>query len=308
MNLKNNYNNSKKVNLFLLGIKGYEVLKFIIESNYSSYIKMVVIGQDKNIDNDYSLEIENLCLTKNLNFKIRDNLEKKIPNVEFSIAISWKWLIKKNNSLIVLHDSLLPKYRGNLPLVTQLLNGEKEIGVTSFLANENIDEGDIIYSSKISIEYPITIFEAIKKIQICYLDCIKNIFYHLENNILFKQIPQNHKDATYSLWRDEEDYFIDWNWSINKISRFVDSVGFPYKGAKTILCSDEVTINKVKVLPDVNIENRISGKIFKLISGKPLVVCKDGLLLIEDAKKRYSKECIFPIKNLKLRFKNKSNY
>ena len=49
---------------------------------------------------------------------------------------------------INLHASLLPKYRGYLPLVSQLINGEKTIGVTSFIANEGIDEGNIIFKSK----------------------------------------------------------------------------------------------------------------------------------------------------------------
>ena len=306
MNLINIDKKSKKVNLFLLGIKGYEVLKFIVENNYSSYINFVIIGQDKNIDNDFSLEIKDLCLNNNFDFKIKNDENKKIPNADFSIAISWKWLIEKNNFLIVLHDSLLPKYRGNLPLVTQLIKGEKEIGVTSFLANENVDEGDIIHSSKISIEYPITIFQAIKIIKKCYLDCIKYIFNQLENNDEFKLTPQNHKEATYSLWRDEDDYFINWNWSIDKICRFIDSVGFPYKGAKTILGNDEISINKVRIIPNLNIENRDLGKIFKLTSGKPIVVCKDGLLLIEDANKRSSNESILPLKTIKNKFKNKS--
>lgn len=109
------------------------------------------------------------------------------------------------------------------------------------------------------------------------------------------------------MWRDEDDYFIDWRWCVHKISRFVDSVGFPYKGAKTLLNHEEISINKVKIIPNINIENRDLGKIFKLISGKPLVVCKDGLLLIEDAKKRYSNESILPLKSMKLRFINKSN-
>ena len=89
-----------------------------------------------------------------------------IPAADFSIAVAWKWLIKQKDILIVLHDSLLPKYRGYLPLVSQLINGEKEIGVTSFFANDKYDEGDIIYSSKIDIKYPITIEQAINQINI----------------------------------------------------------------------------------------------------------------------------------------------
>ena len=69
--------------------------------------------------------------------------------------------IKSNNTLIVIHDSILPTYRGYLPLVSQLIDGQKEIGVTAILANENFDEGDIVHISKTKINYPITINDAI---------------------------------------------------------------------------------------------------------------------------------------------------
>ena len=128
MNTRNNI----KVNLFLSGIKGYEVLKFIINNHNYHLINFVLIGQDKNIENDFSNEIEELCINKKLKFKFRVSRKEMIPAADFSIAVAWKWLIKQKDILIVLHDSLLPKYRGYLPLVSQLINGEKEIGVTSF--------------------------------------------------------------------------------------------------------------------------------------------------------------------------------
>ena len=108
--------------------------------------------------------------------------------------------------------------------------------------------------------------------------------------------------ASYSLWRDERDYFINWNWPVFQIKRFVDSVGDPYRGAKTIFKKEEITIMKVEILPDLNIRNRDVGKIFKLVKGKPIIVCKDGLLLIESAKYRNTNKTIFPLISLKERF------
>ena len=43
-----------------------------------------------------------------------------------------------------LHASLLPQYRGAAPINWALINGEKETGVTTFLLNERIDEGEIL--------------------------------------------------------------------------------------------------------------------------------------------------------------------
>ena len=72
----------------------------------------------------------------------------------------------------------------------------KKLGLLHFLkTNDKYDEGDIIYSSKIDIKYPIKIEQAINQINICYEDCMSHIFHKLENNLKFKSTPQNHKKA-----------------------------------------------------------------------------------------------------------------
>lgn len=50
-----------------------------------------------------------------------------------------------------LHASLLPQYRGAAPINWALINGEKETGVTTFLLNEHIDEGEILLQKKTPI-------------------------------------------------------------------------------------------------------------------------------------------------------------
>lgn len=43
-----------------------------------------------------------------------------------------------------LHASLLPQYRGAAPINWALINGEDRTGITTFLLNEHIDEGQIL--------------------------------------------------------------------------------------------------------------------------------------------------------------------
>ena len=295
-----------KINLYLLGIKGFESLQFLVNNNFEDNINFVFIGKDKNLPDDFSKKIKELCIRSGLKSKFRNNSDEKIPFAEVSVAISWKWLIKSNSKLLVIHDSILPSYRGYLPLVSQLLDGQTEIGVTAILGNEKFDEGDIVYVSKTKISYPITINEAIKSINLCYFETLKYLFKKIQKQTKFDYIPQDHSKATYSLWRDEDDYFINWDWPIKKIQRFIDSVGYPYKGAKTIFNKREITIERTKILSNINIVNRNTGKFFKLDKGKPIVVCKDGLLFIENAKDRETEETIFPLKSLRQRFRNQN--
>jgi methionyl-tRNA formyltransferase len=52
---------------------------------------------------------------------------------------------------INLHGSLLPKYRGAAPIHWAVVHGELETGVTTFFINEQIDTGDVIERTVITI-------------------------------------------------------------------------------------------------------------------------------------------------------------
>ncbi len=51
-----------------------------------------------------------------------------------------------------LHASLLPDYRGAAPINWAIINGENETGVTTFLLDEEIDTGDILFRQSCKIE------------------------------------------------------------------------------------------------------------------------------------------------------------
>jgi len=50
-----------------------------------------------------------------------------------------------------LHSSLLPQYRGAAPINHAIINGEEETGVTTFLIDEKIDTGRILFREKTKI-------------------------------------------------------------------------------------------------------------------------------------------------------------
>ena len=51
-----------------------------------------------------------------------------------------------------LHASLLPRYRGAAPINWAIINGEKQTGVTTFLIDEQIDTGRILFAEPCMIE------------------------------------------------------------------------------------------------------------------------------------------------------------
>ena len=272
-------NNS--VRLYLLGYKGLLVLQAVLKSYRAQNIKEVIIGKDKGIENDYSLEIEELCAIEKINFKLRSfdkGLDKTI-----SIAIGWRWIIDLNRipNLIILHDSLLPKYRGFNPLVNALINGENKVGVTALFASELYDTGDIIYQAKTEISYPIKIQTAIELISTCYIDVVIKILQDIMNGSPLPRFKQVEDNASYSLWRDENDYKIDWNDTSERILRLINAVGVPYQGATTFVDNQKIKIIEAETLKDLIIENRCPGKVIFLDKECPVVVCGKGLLKVK---------------------------
>ncbi|SDD19249.1 methionyl-tRNA formyltransferase [Halanaerobium congolense] len=290
-----------KIVLYLMNKKGYSVLKALLDNKFTNYIEYIVGAKDENVQKDYFKDIKELCLYNDIEFYERTIDE--IPKFDgYKIAIGWRWIISDSVKLIVFHDSLLPKYRGFAPLVNMLINGEKEIGVTSLFAEKSYDTGDIIHQISKKITYPIKIEEAIDEVSGLYDKLAIKISDEIVNDHKLPRRKQEEDKASYSLWRDYDDYFIDWNNSSEKIKRKVDAVGFPYKGAKAFLNDKEITINSCETVSDLNIENRDIGKVIFKEEDRPVVVCGKGLLKIIEAQFSETNQSIFPIEKFRSRF------
>ncbi|MCA1060853.1 hypothetical protein LCL96_18215 [Rossellomorea aquimaris] len=288
-----------KLAFYLMNSKGYQTLKGFLNNYGADSIEYIVTAKDKNVGKDYYLEINEICKSYNVTIY---NRKDELPKFNgYKLAVGWRWLIQDTSNLIVMHDSLLPKYRGFSPLVNMLINGEKEIGVTALFASKNYDEGNIIMQKKVSISYPIKIQDAIMKVSYLYIDLVISIYELLINNNKLISIPQDHNQATYSLWRDEEDYMLDWTKSSSTLKRTIDAVSFPFSGAKAYLNNKIISIVDAVEVEDVVIENRDIGKVLFISNGHPVVVCGKGLLKIIEAYDS-NKKSVLPLKNFRSRF------
>lgn len=291
--------NGNSITLYVLSQKGFAVLQSLSKLKLLDQHDVVVVGRDKKVINDFSKDIVSLCKKNNIQyFKRKDHQELTTP---FAMAIGWKWMLPTINNLIVLHDSLLPKYRGFLPLVSAILNNEPEVGVTALFANDYYDSGEIIAQEKTSIKYPIKIQKVINLVQLNYQDLAVKIVTKIKKEQKLTSIPQNHKEATYSLWRDEKDYAIDWSKSAEEIQQFIYSIGEPYLGACSMVNGQLVRIFDADIFPDKEIINRDIGKVIFMEKKKPVVVCGKGLLRLTYVVDELG-ENFLPLKNFRSRF------
>lgn len=297
----------KKIIFLALGEKAYRILDGL-EGAFLSSIKLIVVGRDKYIADDYASQIITFarknsipCIERN------ESYEKWRAEEIYFFAVGWRWLIQENsNQLIVLHDSILPKNRGFAPLVSALINGDEEIGVTAIFGAKSYDEGDIIFQKKTSIAYPIQISTAIGIVAEMYIDIAHDIFSYISTGRSLPQTPQNDYGKTYAIWRDFDDYFINWNKSSDYIIRFINAVGSPYYGATTYLDGALVRILQAEQYQDVKIEDRESaiGKVIFINEGFPVVICGDGLIEVKKIEDKNGLTML-PLKKFRSRFSNR---
>lgn len=270
---------------YLLGYKGFKCLEAFLGEFGPSRVNFVCAERDENIDNDFFDEIAFLCEKYEINFINRNEVNKtnSFEKNTIKFSIGWRWLIKDSKKLIVFHDSLLPKYRGFAPVVNALINGDNKIGVTAIWASDDYDTGNIIEQSSLRVEYPIKIIEVIWLLTPLYIEMLIKISKKVMENNEIHSHEQCEAEASYSPWRDERDYTINWSKDAVYIKRFVDSVGKPYLGARTTVEGGEVILEEVEVLDDVNVVDRDQhiGKTLFLAGSNPVVICGQGLLKIK---------------------------
>ena len=290
-----------KISFFVMTRKGYLSLKTFIEKLGVSCSDCVVASQDVNIEIDYYNNIRELCSSNGIRFY--DRRESYVLQSDFCFTISWRWIVDISGcNIIVVHDSLLPRYRGFAPLVSSLINGERGIGVTALTATDGFDRGGILLQKLRPISYPIKIEWAIELVSELYCELIVELGRKLLAGEPLVSTPQDEALATYALWLDEQDYEIDWQRDSQYIKRFVDSVGYPYKGASSLLNGRKVRILEAEAEADVIIENRVPGKVLFVKNEIPYLVCGKGLLKINNLIDEETKESVLPLAKFRSRF------
>ena len=280
------YSHPRKIGLYLLGKKGLCVLEALIREFSPSHIAFVEYALDSGVDNDYGEDVAEVC---NANFipcwERGSNGIESCEAVMYRFAVGWRWMIyEKNIRLIVFHDSVLPKYRGFSPLVNMLIDGASTLGVTALYAHDDYDSGLIIDQRTLDIAYPLKVASAIESIIPLYIELAIEISKKIVDGSEIDGAPQNDEAASYSPWRDQLDYFIDWSWSSEKLVRFVDALGTPYEGAKTRLEGKTVVVLEAATCEGYdNVEGRRQhiGKVIAFHSGNPIVICGQGALKLK---------------------------
>lgn len=219
------------------------------------------------------------------------------------LCAGWKYLIPKvvverlRGEVFIAHDSLLPKYRGFAPLPTAIIAGDSETGVSFIRAGESVDSGDILWQESVAIDNSDTVASVTTKLLPLYSYGTEMIL----SGVPITATPQDHSTATYSIWRDAADYFIDWTLDSATIQRTIRALGPPYSGACSRIPAGLVRILEATEVQDLPFAIRQPGKVWAIDDqGRPIVICGQGLLRLDTAE--IENVSIIPLKLLRLRF------
>lgn len=259
----------KSIGFYLTGYKGLKVLE---EAANRHVIKFVVAY------GDFYEEIKNFCNLMNISIY---NSNKVLSDLDADkiFFIGWQYLVEPQDNFVVLHDSRLPKYIGFCPTVTALINGDTKLGVTAFRPTKELDSGPVYGKLTEQIPDSIKIKEALEIVSRLSCKLIREI---IEHNIEPYDDSEGGFYSRRSIWRDSQDYFVNWNKPPQYIKYFVNAVGYPYEGAKT-WAPHLITIHEVEPV-HLHIDDPFyehTGKIWSLDNDEPIVVCRDGAIKIK---------------------------
>ncbi|MDD5179945.1 MAG: formyltransferase [Gallionellaceae bacterium] len=192
-----------------------------------------------------------------------------------------------------MHGSLLPKYRGRVPVNWAIIKGETETGSTLHYMTEKPDNGDIVAQQAVPILPDDTALEVFQKVTVAAEMALNNCLPDLLAGRA-QAVKQDLSKGAYFGGRKAEDGIIDWSQPAQAIHNLVRAVAPPYPGATTQLLGIPKAGNPLSGKPDVELTQpmrilqtlmtgcTVAGEkpVFYVKEGKAYAVCGRGVLRV----------------------------
>ena len=149
-----------------------------------------------------------------------------------------------------MHGSLLPKYRGRVPVNWAVLHGETETGATLHAMEARPDAGDIVDQTAVPILPDDTAGEVFEKVTVA----AEQTLWRALPAMMAGQTPRRPNrlaEGSYYSGRKPEDGRIDWNRPAAEVYNLIRAVAPPYPGAFTEIAGQRFIVAQARrPLPD----------------------------------------------------------
>ncbi|MCK9200967.1 MAG: formyltransferase [Gallionella sp.] len=175
-----------------------------------------------------------------------------------------------------MHGSLLPKYRGRVPVNWAIIRGETETGATLHYMTEKQDNGDIVAQQAVPILPNDTAHEVFQKVTVAAEMALNGVLPALLAGTA-KAEKQDLSKGAYFGGRKAEDGVIAWSQSALEIHNLVRAVAPPYPGATTMLMG-----KPMRILQTLVTGCTVTGEkpAFYVKDGKAYAICGSGVLRV----------------------------
>ena len=174
-----------------------------------------------------------------------------------------------------MHGSLLPKYRGRVPINWAVLHGETETGATLHEMAAKPDAGAIVAQSSVPILPDDTAFEVFGKVTVAAEQALWSALPEMLAGRTPK-LPNDVSKGSYFGGRKPEDGRIDWNQPAQTVYNLHRAVAPPYPGAWTIVNGRTFIIGKARLSPESHPDLQPG---LTVVDNCVFGVCGDGRML-----------------------------
>jgi methionyl-tRNA formyltransferase len=169
-----------------------------------------------------------------------------------------------------MHGSLLPRYRGRVPVNWAIIHGERETGATLHRMLEKPDAGGIVAQQAVPILPDDTALEVFNKVTLAAEMALDHVLPDLLAGRAVA-VEQNLAAGSYFGGRKAEDGRIDWTQPASTVHNLIRAVAPPYPGAFS-----DTPKGRLRVLRSLHPTGETGTR-----GGRPTLFARDGRLFAE---------------------------
>ena len=225
-------------------------------------VKLVVTHEDNPAEQIWFASVRQLCLDNGIPVITPANpntpeVEAQVAaaNADFLFSFYYRNMLKApllesvRRGAYNMHGSLLPAYRGRVPVNWAVLRGERETGATLHQMNVKPDNGAIVDQFAVPILPDDSAHDVFVKVVVAAELCLHRTLPQL----LAGSAPHRQQDLSQGAYfggRCAEDGRIDWQQNARQIHNLVRAVSRPYPGAFADLAAGRLLLWRTRVLDD----------------------------------------------------------
>jgi len=252
-------------------------------------VKLVVTHRDNPVENIWFESVGQLARLHNIRVITPDDpntaeVQSELADLQPDFLFSFYYRTMLKPALLALathgafnmHGSLLPQYRGRVPVNWAIIKGANKTGATLHEMVEKPDAGRIVDQCAVPIlpdDNALAVFNKVTVAAEIALD--RTLPALLDGSAVMRS--QNLAAGSYYGGRKPEDGVINWHESAQNIHNLVRAVAPPYPGATTTLNGQPITITRTYMSPaKLNHQNPCHLNVSET---RVIALCGDGRML-----------------------------